>query len=159
MNKAILSIIAALMIQGCATAYHPASSKNGYSEVRLDTNKFRVTFKGNRYTDLERAIDFVLLRSAELVLINGFSYFDVTATYEYSEDDYQSYPTLFYSKGNAHGDHNLRATVTTGNYSYEITRPRYSAEIICFTEQPGDYSYNAALLRDSLINKYKIANR
>ena len=45
----------------------------GFTESQLDTNVFRVTFKGNGYTSPDRAEDMALLRSAELALQHGFT--------------------------------------------------------------------------------------
>ncbi len=57
----------------------------GFSEVQLDPQTFRVTFKGNEYTSRERVTDFVLLRSAELALAHGFAYFIITESEDYIE--------------------------------------------------------------------------
>ncbi len=47
----------------------------GYSEERLDQNKFRVTFRGNSLTPRETVEDYLLYRAAELTLQNGFTHF------------------------------------------------------------------------------------
>src|SRR5882724_2256033 len=64
-----------LSLAGCATTYQPQSFSGGFSETQLDKNVFRVSFKGNGYTQAERAEEMALLRSAELTLKNGFKYF------------------------------------------------------------------------------------
>jgi len=59
-----------------ATPYQPAPPRGfGYSEERLDQNKFRVTFRGNAQTPRETVEDYLLYRAAELTLQNGFSHF------------------------------------------------------------------------------------
>lgn len=59
-----------------ATPYQPAPPRGfGYSEERLDQNKFRVTFRGNAQTSRETVEDYLLYRAAELTLQNGFSHF------------------------------------------------------------------------------------
>jgi hypothetical protein len=64
-----------LSIQACATGYKSDGFVGGYSETQLDENVFKVAFRGNGYTRQDRAADFTLLRSAELALKSGYSYF------------------------------------------------------------------------------------
>jgi hypothetical protein len=60
------------------TPYQPAPPRGfGYSEERLDQNKFRVSFRGNAQTSRETVEDYLLYRAAELTLQNGFTHFIV----------------------------------------------------------------------------------
>ena len=45
--------------------------------MKLQDNIFRVTFRGNAYSSMERTGDFALLRSAEITIENGYKYFVV----------------------------------------------------------------------------------
>lgn len=72
----------ALLAVGCAgkpTPYQPISSASriagGYSEVRLASDHFRVTFVGNSFTSRERVEGSLLYRAAELTRLEGYDWF------------------------------------------------------------------------------------
>lgn len=71
----------ALLLGGCATPattpYRPALDANdqGYQEQRIEANRYRVTFTGNSVTSREAVENFMLLRTAELTLNQGYDYF------------------------------------------------------------------------------------
>lgn len=72
----------------CSTHYRAARSccvadPPGYSDIKLEDNTFRITFKANAFTKKERVFDFALLRAAEVIIDNNFEYFIVL-----NEDDY-----------------------------------------------------------------------
>lgn len=76
------ALLAALLaLAGCAahpTPYQPRDgSAYGYEESRLQEDTFRVSFKGNRYTEETAVLDYVYLRCAELALANGYSHFKI----------------------------------------------------------------------------------
>ncbi|MDI6623510.1 MAG: hypothetical protein QME55_02165 [Brevundimonas sp.] len=75
---------AALALAGCATVqapYHPATpgvhGSEGYSEVRLSQDRYRVTFSGDAFTSRDRVEGYLLFRSAELTLQQGYDWFRV----------------------------------------------------------------------------------
>ena len=76
------ALIVALALAACATdagLYHPASSLRGtgYSEQKLETNRWRVTFTGGPSTPAGVVQDYALLRAAELTLNMGYEWFSV----------------------------------------------------------------------------------
>lgn len=82
-RKAILAALASstLLVAGCATetTYRPATgqgfSRTGYSERRIEPNRFLVTFAGNSVTPRDTVERYLFFRAAELTLQNGFDYF------------------------------------------------------------------------------------
>jgi len=81
MKRPILAAIAALVLSGCVTAtpYQPASkhtSAEGYTEQRLQDDRWRVTFSGNEVTSRQTVESYMLFRSAELTLANGYDWFE-----------------------------------------------------------------------------------
>ena len=72
-----LALVALLV--GCATPmqtpYQPLQPNGGFSEQRIETNRYRVTFVGNSITPREEVENYLLFRSAELTLSQGFDYF------------------------------------------------------------------------------------
>ncbi|MBO9712857.1 hypothetical protein [Sphingomonas sp.] len=79
---AIAALVAAgLAVASCATPtpYQPATGtgqyRTGYWDERIDTDHFRVTFAGNSLTSRETVERYLLYRSAELAVQNGYDYF------------------------------------------------------------------------------------
>lgn len=69
------------LVAACATetAYRPATGsgfyRTGYSDQRIEPNRYRVTFAGNTVTDRDVVERYLLFRAAELTLQNGYDYF------------------------------------------------------------------------------------
>ncbi len=76
----LITVLAAAILSGCASGpdYRAAEgSRYGYQEVRLSEDHYRIQYKlrGNKP---EQAMDFALLRAAELTLLNGYDWFLAT---------------------------------------------------------------------------------
>jgi peptidoglycan/xylan/chitin deacetylase (PgdA/CDA1 family) len=71
----------ALTLASCVTStpYQPATGSAGYgfSEQRVEENKFRITFRGNSSTTREQVENSLLYRAAELTVQNGYDHFIV----------------------------------------------------------------------------------
>lgn len=70
----------ALALSACASLapYGPQTGPNGqgYAEQRIETNRFRVTYRGVGAPG--PVADMALLRAADLTVQNGFDWFEVT---------------------------------------------------------------------------------
>ncbi|MCG8441896.1 MAG: hypothetical protein MI723_08810 [Caulobacterales bacterium] len=79
-RAAIAAIACGVALGGCATPtpYAPAERAGGYgySEQRLEDDRFLVRFRGNSASGAQAA-DFALLRAAELTLQYGYDWFEV----------------------------------------------------------------------------------
>lgn len=81
MNKSILILAVACTLAGCTTAtpYQPLTpstrGEGGYSDMRLERNRYRVTFAGNSMTSRETVERYLLYRAAELTRQRGFDWF------------------------------------------------------------------------------------
>jgi len=74
----ILAGLAVLLVTGCSTSYHQKGFfGDGYSDYRVNQDKFAITFRGNEYTDSEDVRRYVMMRAAELTVQNGFRYFTI----------------------------------------------------------------------------------
>lgn len=77
MGRGILLLL--VVLTGCATPsqtpYQPLADNGGFTEQRLEANRFRVTFVGNSITTREEVENALLFRIAELTLHEGFDYF------------------------------------------------------------------------------------
>src|SRR5476651_832409 len=63
------------------TPYQPAVkgglASGGYSESRIEPNRWRVNFAGNTMTSRETVEGYLLFRAAELTLQNGYDWFSI----------------------------------------------------------------------------------
>lgn len=77
-----IALAAAAVLSACATStgYAPAAKEGGYgfSEQRINADRYRVTFRGNSYTSRETVENYLLYRAAEVTLEHGFDYFVIT---------------------------------------------------------------------------------
>lgn len=79
------SIAASLLLLtvGCAhpTPYQPETAQSaisgGYSDERIASDHFRVTFSGNALTSRETVEAYLLYRAAELTISEGYEWFTV----------------------------------------------------------------------------------
>ena len=72
----LLAIMAAAACTS-ATPYAPIDGRYGYSEQKIESNRYRVVFNGNNATSREDVEIFLLYRAAELTLADGKDYFKV----------------------------------------------------------------------------------
>jgi hypothetical protein len=87
MSKLPLAAAAALVLaaglSACIspTPYQPMlhghSGQGGYSETRIEPDRWRVTFAGNAVTARETVEGYLLYRAAELTLQNGYDWFSM----------------------------------------------------------------------------------
>ncbi|MBT80579.1 MAG: hypothetical protein CL587_09345 [Alteromonadaceae bacterium] len=82
MNKvtSLLIVALTLTLAACASqpAYREASNGSfGYTETKLTDTQYRVYFKA-RGSDKTRAMDYAMLRAAEITLENQYDWFTVT---------------------------------------------------------------------------------
>ena len=164
MKTHIVLAIFLAFLAGCATGYQKHGFTGGFSETQLGENIFKVTFKGNAYTSPERASDFTLLRSAELVLENGFKYFIIVDSEKYTKTGAYTTPTTSYTTGSAYGTGNYAygsaTTTTSGGQTYFYSKPRSTNTIVGFKEKPSieGLLYDAAFIVKSIKGKYEIKN-
>lgn len=83
MKRLILPALAALSLAACATAptvYQAATGPNavGYSEYRIEPDRYRITFRGGPGAPPEQVSDYALRRAADLALANGYDWFRVS---------------------------------------------------------------------------------
>jgi hypothetical protein len=81
--RGLISRIAAagavlVLVAGCQTTptYKPAAQgQTGYSEQKIDSKRYRVTFTGSSSTKREQVENGLIFRAAEVAQANGFSHF------------------------------------------------------------------------------------
>jgi hypothetical protein len=122
------------LLGGCATPYQSVDLLGGFSETQLAPDSWTITFRGNGYSSRERVTNFTLLRSAEITLENGYSYFIIV-----NKDRFK--------RSSLYLDSNI--------FLYD-EKPRESNTIVCFHDRPkiNGMVYDAKFLVTSLKNKY-----
>jgi hypothetical protein len=83
MKRLIIPCLAALALSACATAptqFQPAARPGGvgFSEMRIETGRYRVTFQGGPGAPPAQVQDYALLHAADLALAEGYDWFRVT---------------------------------------------------------------------------------
>jgi hypothetical protein len=77
---ATIALGGALSACETATPYQPlaagAAQSGGYSEVKLEDNRWRVSFQGNGLTSRATVETYLLHRAAELTVNQGFDWFE-----------------------------------------------------------------------------------
>ena len=170
--KSAITILLLSFLFGCATAYQKNGLMGGFTTTQLDENIFTVTFKGNAYTARDKANDYALLRSAEVTLENGFTYFTIVDAKQYAKTGSYTTPTRTTTNVNAStygtvnltgnnaiynaNTHGTATTTTSGGQTYKFSKPRTSNTIVCFNNKPEGFAYNAKFLSKSLKEKYDI---
>lgn len=82
MKRILLASLAALSLAACATptVYGPINPQGvGFTEYRIQDNRYRVTFQGGGGAPSAQVEDYALLRAAELTLRDGYDWFRVVA--------------------------------------------------------------------------------
>ncbi|MBO9710121.1 MAG: hypothetical protein J7521_18115 [Caulobacter sp.] len=78
----VATMALAALLTACATAtpYQPnvpgQSASGGFSDQRLESDRYRVTFSGNSLTSRETVERYLLYRAAELTTQQGYDWFE-----------------------------------------------------------------------------------
>jgi hypothetical protein len=160
--KTVGAFLFAFVITGCASPYQPERFGGGFSETQLDTNVFRVSFRGNGLTSTDRAEELALLRSAEIALNNGFTHFVIVGNETHETIGSFSTPTQSYTTANVTAYNNsavgMAQTTTYGGQTFVYAKPRTTNTIVCFKGKPEIQGlvYDAGFLCNSIGQKYGV---
>lgn len=174
MPRALILSLVISFLTGCATGYQAQGFTGGFSESQLTPNVWQVRFAGNAYTSSERASDFVLLRTAEIMLEHGYEYFvvvdSVSEARAYTYTTPQTSTTTYSGTVNA-GTQTFGNTSTTtgtvygsartntyGGQTRTVYKPRTNLIAVGVAEPVDDGSlvFDARFLGASLRQKYGI---
>jgi hypothetical protein len=101
---------------GCVTKYKPHNHQGGYSDYRIATDVFSVSFRGNAATREEIVEKYLFRRASELTLEHEFRYFVVL-----SEQGRTRSSSVGYS-----------------GVKFPVVAPGMAVRIQCFRERPTD---------------------
>jgi hypothetical protein len=93
---AAAALTGALAVSACEsygpTPYQPGGgNERGYSETRIENDRYRISFKGNSMTGKETVENYMLYRAAELTLQNGYDNFTIANRDTDKDRDIRSY--------------------------------------------------------------------
>jgi hypothetical protein len=82
MTRILIAAAASLSLAACATptVYAPstgAPTSVGFSDYRIETGRYRVTYTGGGGAPMAQVADYALLRAAEVALRDGYDWFRV----------------------------------------------------------------------------------
>jgi hypothetical protein len=81
MRRTLLTVLACASLAACATPTHfqPVAGRGGvgFSELRIEPGRYRVTFQGGPGAPEAQVQDYALLRAADLALADGYDWFRV----------------------------------------------------------------------------------
>src|SRR5438128_9348906 len=81
MKRLLAAAALSLAVAACTTPTHfqPAASASGvgFSELRIEPGRYRVTFQGGPGAPEVQVQDYALLRAADLALSGGYDWFRV----------------------------------------------------------------------------------
>ena len=158
MRKTIYLLALIIAVSGCATPYAPRGFwGQGYTDMKLQDNIFRISFAGNAATEAERAHNFSLLRAAEVTIENGYKYFIVSEGGTKIETSTHTTPLSSNTRGYVDGFGNVSATTTySGGQTFTYNKPTNSITIQCFRDKPetSNLVYDAEQVRVNLRKQY-----
>lgn len=146
----IVLALAAVLVSGCAATYQKAGHAGGFKETQLSENVWRVSFSGNGYTRSERAEDFALLRSADLTLLNGFTYFALANSRNETNVSSYTTPITATTKGSK--------TRYYGGDTVFVSIPTANNTVVMYKAKPDTaMAFDARFICASLGKKYEVS--
>lgn len=98
---AALALAAGLAACETPTPYQPnipgQAASGGYSEIRVEPDRWRVSFQGNSMTGRETVEAYLLFRSAELTVQQGYDWFEIVDRHTNRDAHTYVQPDPFYS--------------------------------------------------------------
>ena len=124
-------ILLIFYVCSCNSSYKQAFAYNseGFIDTRLGRNVFKITYNGAAFTSLNKAVDYCLLRCAEICLERGYKYFRITK----DSSGIYSYVT---KNPDVYGHIQGQPVVISGGYSQDIPRAVAQNIIVCESQVP-----------------------
>ncbi len=91
MKQILAPIAACLALAACATAaptvYAPQAGPraSGFSDMRIEADRYRVTYRGGNGAGINQVADYALLRAAEITVAQGYEWFMITDQFTQGE--------------------------------------------------------------------------
>ena len=157
--KVINLLFVSTILSSCSTRYQAEGLYDeGYEELQLAENMFRVNFRANKFTRKQNAIDFCLLRCAEISANHGYKYFSIVDQRIDVKSSSFTSPSSSVTTGSVNSLGGINAYTTNfGGQTFTTTKPSASNTILCYKEKPRQgIAYNTDFLIKSISEKYQI---
>jgi len=129
--KWIVALLVALA--GCQTPYQDMGYDGGVSAAPITNNVYRISARGNGFTDPTTVQDYSLLKAAEVTLQSGHTHFIVVDSSNATTRDFGQTPGTFQT--NVIG--NTAYTTYNPGVTYDIVKPGQDLLIQVGTPAPG----------------------
>lgn len=163
MRKQLWLFFVVIAVVGCATAYTRQGWKGGYTNIKLQDDIYKVSFRGNAYCGEERAENFALLRSSEVALENGYKYFIILDEKAGKQIGVYTSPATATTQGTINTFGNTGSyygtTTISGGQTYIYNKPLTTNIIKCFKEKPENVLgivYDAEQIKESIRKQYNL---
>ena len=117
--KQVLAALAVLSVVGCQTPYQDMGLMGGVTAAPLGGDVYRISARGNGYTDPTLIQDYVLLKAAETALQAGKTHFVIVGSNDASRQEFGQ--TQVVMQTNVYG--NTAFTTYTPGSTYQIVKP------------------------------------
>jgi hypothetical protein len=138
--KKLLTLIALLLLVGCATPYQEMGYEGGFRSQHLSPDTFTVQFLGNGFTSQKQAAGFALLRASEITQKTGYRYFTILQDMNQTSVDYAQFSTPGYTHGTVNVIGNVayfNATTTAPMvHNVPIVKPGWELLVRCSNTLP-----------------------
>ena len=85
MERGLIAVALALALAACTTptVYAPMArpGTSGYAETRIQSDRYRITFRGGSDASRNRVSDLALLRAAQIATEQGYDWFRIAQRY------------------------------------------------------------------------------
>ena len=147
-----MALLATLTLAGCATTtpYQPVTDGYGYTEQRIEKNRYRVSFFGNSRTPKQTVENYLLYRAAELTLQAGYDYFVLASNDTEANTRYQQTFGGYYGFGSYYWY--PHAALGASATSTPITQYEAQANVVMFGGDKRDNDVQAFDAREVRAN-------
>jgi hypothetical protein len=150
-------------LAACATPYQEMGMRGGVETTQLSSDTWRISARGNAFTDATKVQDFVLLRAAQLAMANGYTHFVVLGAQDTSKTETVTTPGSYTSNTHASatmiGSTAYGTATTRGTYAppqtYGFIKPGTDTLVkLLNTPPPAVPALEAQVVYNSLAPKY-----
>ena len=145
-------VVTLVVLCGCAAPYQKKAwwRDGGFSETQAGVDRWIVRYRGNSQSDMERVLDFSLLRAAELCSTGGYGFVEVEETQTAIEHDEEDETTVeIDEQGNE---------VEVDSGTSIIRTPTVVRKIRCgHARSAPDVSFPSDFLKQSIAGKYRLS--
>tara|TARA_R110002020_G_scaffold161283_3_gene346238 strand:- start:3247 stop:3729 length:483 start_codon:yes stop_codon:yes gene_type:complete len=128
-RRLVMVLGAAALLGACSTTYSEMGAMGGVMAAPVTNDTFRISARGNGYTDATTIQDYSLLKAAETTLGAGKSHFQILSGNDVTRTAEVQTPGTF----NTNFFGNTAFTTYNPGYSYDVVKPGEDLLIRVFT--------------------------